>query len=233
MIGLVVYSTFPFQIAWFSSAHYVQIRTGDREIKSIKLVDGTLVQLNRNSTLQYPNEWTGAQRDVKLLQGEAFFEVKSDSLRRFVVRTPGGLAVEVLGTAFNVVQRPERTSVFLQKGKILLRQQQQTWEMTPGEWAEFETRRKTIRIQAADDDLWLAWLNDLFVFDDVPLDEIARIMEDYYAVRIDITNPSLARQRFTGKVPRQNIHLVMNVLAKTMNVKVLWKNGKFTMQPHE
>lgn len=64
------------------------------------LSDGTKVFLNADSELEYPVEFTGEKRVVDL-KGEAYFEVKKDSLHPFIVRI-NGAEVTVLGTSFNV-----------------------------------------------------------------------------------------------------------------------------------
>ena len=71
-----------------------------------KLVDGTVVAINENSTIAFPEEFKNKQRVVKL-EGEAFFEVAHDSTQPFIVDAQRGY-IEVLGTKFNVNTNSER-----------------------------------------------------------------------------------------------------------------------------
>ena len=68
---------------------------------NLTLADGTNVWLNSDSKLKFPLHFVGNQRAV-YLEGEAFFEVTSDSLKPFVVKTAEA-NVKVLGTSFNVM----------------------------------------------------------------------------------------------------------------------------------
>ena len=67
---------------------------------SVVLPDGSKVWLNSDSEIKYTNLYGDGERIISL-DGEAYFEVAKDSLNRFVVQA-GDLAVEALGTSFNV-----------------------------------------------------------------------------------------------------------------------------------
>ncbi|SEI54122.1 FecR family protein [Dyadobacter sp. SG02] len=84
----------------------------------IKLSDGTLVRLKPGSRLRYEKSFNGQRREV-FLQGEAFFQVKRNPLKPFVVHA-GELVTEVLGTSFLIRQRPgsNTTEVAVASGKV-------------------------------------------------------------------------------------------------------------------
>jgi ferric-dicitrate binding protein FerR (iron transport regulator) len=64
------------------------------------LEDGSEVQLNPNSTISYPEHFGQKTRTV-YLKGEAFFSIKRNPAKPFVVHT-GELVTEVLGTSFTI-----------------------------------------------------------------------------------------------------------------------------------
>jgi transmembrane sensor len=76
--------------------------TGKR--KTVTLPDGSLITLEPNSKLDYPQRFTGNTREVNLT-GEAYFEVKPNHEKPFIVHTPYVIAT-VLGTSFNVEAYP-------------------------------------------------------------------------------------------------------------------------------
>ena len=59
------------------------------------------VWLNSGSSLKHPVKFTGDTRTVEL-DGEAYFSVRKDRSKRFVVNTPFNIQTEVLGTEFNM-----------------------------------------------------------------------------------------------------------------------------------
>jgi ferric-dicitrate binding protein FerR (iron transport regulator) len=73
------------------------------------LADGTVVWLNADSRLKYPAEFTGKQRTVEL-QGEGFFDVKTDEKRPFIVQA-SGIKIQALGTSFNVKAYEEEETI--------------------------------------------------------------------------------------------------------------------------
>jgi ferric-dicitrate binding protein FerR (iron transport regulator) len=76
---------------------------------SIQLADGTKVWLNSGSKLRIPQKFEGNYREVTLT-GEAFFDVKRDTARPFLVKT-SKLNIKVLGTSFNVKAYPEEGTI--------------------------------------------------------------------------------------------------------------------------
>ena len=86
--------------------------------KKIILPDGTGIWLAPQSTLEYPEEFSGDKRTVKL-EGEAFFEVVKDRKRPFTVQS-GTLTTRVLGTSFNInAYKSERSAtVTVLTGKV-------------------------------------------------------------------------------------------------------------------
>lgn len=70
-------------------------------LKYLVLQDSTEVWLNASSKLNFPEKFTDTSRLVSLPEGEAFFQVKRDTIRPFTVQV-GKLQVRVLGTSFNI-----------------------------------------------------------------------------------------------------------------------------------
>jgi transmembrane sensor len=79
------------------------------------LPDGSVVDLNRNAEIVV--EYTSARRTVRLVRGEAHFDVKSQVARPFVVRA-GGVDVRAVGTAFAVRLDADAVDVLVTKGSV-------------------------------------------------------------------------------------------------------------------
>ena len=63
----------------------------------------------------------GKQTRIVRLTGEAFFDVKTDSTKPFIVKA-GKLAIKAYGTAFNVKAYPEENAITttLVRGKVAI-----------------------------------------------------------------------------------------------------------------
>src|SRR5690625_2537866 len=102
-------------------------RTGFGEKLDIELDDGSQITLNANSVLRWAEDWQDNKDRQVVLEGEAFFEVKRQDGIPFTVMTDD-VAVEVLGTSFNVDSRESSTRVYLDEGKINLKLKKETIE---------------------------------------------------------------------------------------------------------
>src|SRR5690606_2960126 len=67
---------------------------------SVSLPDGSKVTLNSASSIKYDKHFSNGRREIELI-GEAYFDVKKDSLHPFIVET-NHIQTKALGTAFNV-----------------------------------------------------------------------------------------------------------------------------------
>ena len=85
--------------------------------KSLTLPGGSLVVLNTNSQIEVA--YSKQYRNIRLLQGEAYFEVAEDPEHPFRVYAGAG-RVQAIGTAFNVHLREDGLNVFVTEGKVAL-----------------------------------------------------------------------------------------------------------------
>lgn len=184
-----------------SQVTYEEFKTPAGQRAKVVLHDGTIVWLNASSTLRYPNLFTGKIRKVEL-DGEAFFDVTHDEKLPFVVSTEK-LDIKVLGTRFNVFsyRGHEGFNAFLEEGSIKIYRsfdEANALHLNPNEVAELNDNRLTKRAVGRNKD-FLLWKEGIYAFDDIPFAEIAKKLELYYDITIEINNPALAEYKFNGK----------------------------------
>jgi len=92
--------------------------TAAHEVRKVILTDGTIIWLKGNSSLTYPSEFSGAERNITLT-GEALFEVAKDPAHPFIVSS-GDFKTTVLGTSFNLKTTPQKVEVLVLTGKVAL-----------------------------------------------------------------------------------------------------------------
>lgn len=105
-------------VSVWSAPSLQRFSTATGEQRVVRLDDGSEVTLNTRSTLEV--RLGPARRELRLLQGEAYFEVAHDAGRPFVVDTPLGSA-RAVGTRFNVLIDSGRVEVTTTEGKVLVR----------------------------------------------------------------------------------------------------------------
>ncbi|MRG47387.1 DUF4974 domain-containing protein [Chitinophaga sp. SYP-B3965] len=179
--------------------HYNTVSTPRGGQYQIVLPDGTKVWLNAASSLYFPAEFTGKERNVKLT-GEAYFEVAKNAQKPFIVNV-ADVNVEVLGTHFNVMayadEKSIKTSLFEGAVKIkdnLLRPGQQMHVYKDG-------RFNVITDPFMEDAI--AWKEGMFVFNNDELDNIMRRLSRWYDVEISYSTDKIKNKEFTGQISRQ------------------------------
>lgn len=93
-----------------------QQRTGIRERRSLRLDDGSQLELNADTALDI--HFDSRQRLIQLLRGEIIVQTAKDPAQRpFMVQTAQG-RVRALGTRFSVRQLPEQTRVGVMQAAV-------------------------------------------------------------------------------------------------------------------
>jgi len=166
---------------------------------SFALPDGTEGMLNSGSTLAYEMPFI-TDRTVELT-GEAWFEVTHDEKHPFTVDA-GDLDLTVLGTSFNVSAYPEEgyVEVVLEKGKILAEcgNYKDGMVMRPSEKLVYENGRVTR--STTDPSKYSSWTDGKLVFRSDSMSEVARRIERWYNVRVEIMDDDLEKYSFRATV---------------------------------
>lgn len=187
----------------------------------LTLSDGTRVFLNAASELKYPVEFVGGKRVVDL-NGEAYFEVRKDSLRPFIVRV-NGAEVTVLGTSFNVNTYGDDGQIYttLVNGsvRILSEKNGQEEVLTPGMQGVMNIQTGQLTVREVDVESYVAWREGRFVFRTMTLDLIMRQLQRWYDFEVFYQNPELKEYEFRGVIKRDmDLDKVLSVIKVTTNV---------------
>jgi transmembrane sensor len=200
--------------AW-SGQEYVTDR-GHRSI--ITLTDGTKVWLNADSKLRTSHDFAdGTIREV-FLEGEAFFKVKRDVTKPFVVRS-SDLKVRVLGTSFNVSAYPEKKNIetTLIEGSVSLETDRSGVEpviMKPNQKAIYQRQSQDITlVQQADIESATGWRRGHLTFDNVELGEMIAAMERWFNVDIHVPADQRLSCRFSARVETKTLEEVLELFA--------------------
>lgn len=169
------------------------------EHKKIVLPDGSTVILNNNSTLEYPEQFSGATRTVKL-NGEGYFEIQPDPAGPFIVES-GKLKTTVLGTAFNIktLNGDSGIIVTVTTGKVSVADEHKVLGiLTPNEQMVFHTDdKKPDLVKVAAEEIVQWQKNDLF-FENITMEQAAAILSQKFNVKITFLNDEGKNCRFTA-----------------------------------
>ncbi len=128
----------------------------------------------------------------------------------------------MLGTTFNVTSRCEKSEVLLNSGTVKVASPQiaQTQVLQPGDLLTLTEEDKTFRLKKTETDTAPAWRDNFFVFENTPLHQVARALEDYYGLEIIIADPTLAHKIFTAKISRDQLPILLKAIEASFGVAV-------------
>lgn len=174
------------------------IDTALTQQKHIYLPDGSYVVLEPGSQLRYQKEFNDMERFVDL-QGEAYFDVQSDSLRPFIVEA-NGVTTRVLGTAFSITSRDKSNEFLISvtRGKVEISDQShQLGVLHKDDQLILDRVTNEVTTHKLKEEETAVIEPEEFVMDDMTLSEAIKVVEKRWGCNFDIGNPALKNCRFT------------------------------------
>ena len=197
------------------------ITAGNGTRKFARLPDGTQLWLNAGSRVVLAQGFSHGQRELTL-EGEAYFDVKHDEQRPFVIHT-GALEVRVLGTTLNVRAYPGEPSMeaTLIEGKAevgLAGNPQSAILLHPNEKIIFPRgEEKYVRQPIVPDRtdgtiVETSWTKNKLVFRNETLGDMSTRLERWYNVTIVFDDKRYQQDTISGTFPDMPIEDVMHAL---------------------
>ncbi|MBU8892910.1 MAG: FecR family protein [Bacteroidales bacterium] len=195
--------------------------------KEIVLPDGSIVHLNSNSKLEYPDEFTGNQRKVKLT-GEGFFDVTKNPENPFIIETENA-EIRVLGTSFNVnTNLTENTvEVFVETGLVQLSRKKNGDEkilINPGNVGILSKTGFEKSINQNEN--IIAWKTHEIIFREDKMIDVIHILNTVYKTSIICDNQQILNLKYTSTFRNQEIDSVLNVICVTFDLKIKYEDDK-------
>ena len=164
--------------------------------RAATLPDGSRMILGTQSRVDV--NFNGPKRQLDLSSGEAYFKVKHDKSRPFVVRA-GEVSVTAIGTAFDVRRDHDRITVTVEEGVVeISSSSRNTWRAEAGYQLTYSTNLRTASIASVNPSAELAWRNGELAYLYEPLGSVVDDLNRYSGHRIVIADNQVAQIPFTG-----------------------------------
>jgi transmembrane sensor len=188
-------------------------------VTTVDLPDGSRVFLNEGAEISYPTVFK-QERAVEL-KGEAFFEVMSDPVNPFTVRS-GKVVVSVLGTSFNVKPKSQASDieVYVKTGKVRMAMEEsgQFITLDPEEMGQSE---ESILSRFHQEDLnYISWKTKDFKFVEADLVDVLLELEESYHVSIHTEGVELTDMQITTSYKEQSIDAILETIGAAFGMKV-------------
>lgn len=181
------------------------------------LPDGSVVTLNKTSSLSYPSRFRGSKREV-VLKGEAFFHVAPDKTKPFIVSV-NDVEITVVGTSFNVRSENGLTAVIVETGIVRVTHKGKTVELHANEQLAV-TSADSLNKAPVTDKLYNYYRTKEFVCDDTPLWKLVEVLNEAYKSNIVIARPELRDLRINVSLYNESLDRVLELISLTLGVKI-------------
>lgn len=221
-----------FIITHFIVSPTEQTLTSELEIVEDTLPDGSLIALNINSKIIFPEEFNDDTREVSL-EGEAFFNVSHDKGKPFIIHSEDA-NIKVLGTSFNVkaYQDMLEVEVVVESGTIMLFGVLENGDtssviLNQGEKGIFDKKEKKARkiSESVDDEIF--WNKRKLIFEETELLKVFEILEKSYNVKILVNNPSIMNCIYTATFIDNNIDDILQVIKESYKLSIIKENNTY------
>lgn len=199
----------------------------DKGVKgTVTLPDGSVVELNSDSKIIFPEKFSHGKREV-FLEGEAFLDVVKDPEWPMELMTGKGMQITVRGTRFHVKSYPdddyEEATLFSgaidiekkdTRGNVVLKKKMvplQTMNIKDDFAVELQQPDKAI----ADTLKKTAWVRGELYFDNTKLDEVFRMLERWHGQRIVVDDTTLFKHRFNAYFGSESMVQIMELMKFT------------------
>ena len=221
-----------FTFIYFSSKQEYQLKENSYNVtlitkvnpKGVKttfeLPDKTKVILNSESELIFPSLFNDSIRFVKL-SGEAFFEVKKDTSRSFIVEA-GNTITTALGTSFNIRAYPDKNNVevSLLNGRVKVFKENQKvshYILTPGEKITFSDEYE--ELSNYDPVMEFGWKDGILIFQNSSFKDFIAISERWFGVEFMIKGNPRENWNIDGKFDNESLEEILESISFSKDIK--------------
>lgn len=191
-------------------------RTGTGQVETVRMADGSTIQLAPRSAIAMNDESDG--RGVRLIRGQAYFEVTPDPSRSFQVRA-GDSKISVLGTAFEVTLQSGAASVAVSHGRVQVSFPRGTEYLEAGQTLHLPDKASPARGHRRPGDI-SAWVDGRLIVNDQPISAVIDALRPWHNGIIVASGPGLDRHRVTGIYDLSHPDTALEALAHSHPVRL-------------
>ncbi len=190
-----------------------------QQTKIDTLSDNSIVTLNKNARLEYPETFKGNERRVKL-NGEAFFNITPNKEKPFFIDAGNDVEIRVVGTSFNVKSNNLYTEVVVETGIVEVRKFNRVVLLHRLEKACIGKGDSTLVVQKQTDKLHKYYRSKEFECDNTPLWRVVEVLNEAYGDSIVIGRKELRSLTLTTRFDNQSLENILNIISETFDIQI-------------
>lgn len=205
----------------------IEVKNTSNSPQRVPLEDGSVVILKQKSSISFPEHF-GEERRLVYLHGEAFFQVKRNPAKPFVVSTEN-LATQVLGTSFTVKSYDDARSieVLVTSGRVSVYEVADKVSansngviLTRNQKIVFDKKSKKMELAIVENPvITTSQLVSThgFSFLETPVKDAFSLLEKAYGIDIVIENDAVETCLFTGDLTDLSLFEQLDLICKSVN----------------
>jgi transmembrane sensor len=173
-------------------------QTGPGEMLSLKLPDSSVIWLNANTILEYPETFQDTLRKVVLVNGEACFEIQGSPQRPFIVQS-NHLITKVLGTTFKIRsfrELPDQVAVATGKVSVTTTTHRILASLTPSERLIYNAENDTFQLDKVNNAEVTDWIKGNIIMTSASIQDVLKELEGLYQVQF-ISSRNLEKSKLS------------------------------------
>jgi transmembrane sensor len=215
VLSLLIYKTLSDKSQYFENLNEIEVQAPFGSRTSFTLGDGTKVWLNHGSKLRYPYRFDATSRKV-FLTGEAYFAVAQNKKVPFIVET-NCLDIKATGTAFNVSAYlgDDYIETTLVEGEVVVYERKNNRKietLSPNECLRFNSQKNKYSIKSDNIEKYTAWKDNLLVFKNDPVEDVAKKLSRWFNVEVEITNEKAKEFTITATFCDETLPQVLELI---------------------
>ncbi|MEN7549471.1 FecR domain-containing protein [Rapidithrix thailandica] len=219
-------------LTWYSLGEQTIQVTAGLQTKEVTLPDGSKLLLNKNTQLEYGEDFGKKHRSLTM-NGQAYFEVAPNKKLPFKIHSEHALTT-VVGTSFDLkdyAQSKEPVTLSVTHGLVSFSVPETTgkeWLVKKGEQIRLDTQKRQIAHSKSFNSETLLWSGHLY-FDNTKMKEVLGALAAKYSKNIRLENKALEDCLFSGKFFEEELEEVLEVLSKTLSISWKYTNGEYIL----
>jgi len=213
-----VFISYWLSISFFNSPvpkpELIVITTNPGQKKVVTLPDNSVVHLNAGSRLEYATNFNQETRRITLF-GEAYCKISKSKNKPFAIST-GDYMVDVVGTAFNLNNYSSEKPVAISVTEGIVRFSYPNKNgflsdtlVAANQHLTFNGKYNELDIENFDSEFQIAWLENLLIFDNEPLEQVIEKLELWYGVNFIVEIEQIEKCRFSGRFENESLEFVL------------------------
>jgi len=192
------------------------------------LSDGSIIFLNKDSEIQFPKQFAKNNRTIRLIKGEAFFDIAPDAEKPFIVNVKD-VKVKVVGTSFNINTNRGLTDIIVESGIVEVEKKDIIIRLKRNERVTIDKESSQLEKKEVSDQLYQYYRTKEFVADDTPLYRLIEVLNEAYDANIAIEDKDLENLSLNTTFKNKSLDSIVNIICETFNIKKKQREGQIIL----